>query len=202
MKILVACEESQVVTDAFRSRGHQAFSCDIQPTSGNHPEWHLEMDVLPLLQDSWDMILAFPPCTHLSSSGARWFAEKRRDGRQDEGIRFFMQFTMVDCPRVVIENPVGIMSKLWRKPDQIIQPWQFGDPYSKATCLWIKGLPKLRSTGEVDHGEIISYESGRSMPKWYADAYRLPPAERSRVRSRTSLGIAAAMADQWGTDSQ
>ena len=146
MKILVACEESQAVCKAFRARGHEAYSCDVLPSSGGHPEWHLPMNVIPLLSRQWDMIIAFPPCTHLASSGARWFAEKRADGRQQQGIDFFMRFINLDCLRVAIENPVGIMSTVYRKPDQIIQPWQFGHPESKATCLWLKGLPKLLPT--------------------------------------------------------
>jgi len=199
MKILVACEESQKVTEAFRLRGHEAYSCDIEPCGGSHPEWHLRQDVTPLLASQWDMILAFPPCTHLAVSGAAWFAQKRADGRQRQGIEFFMQFANATCPRIAIENPVGIMSKEWRKPDQIIQPYQFGDPFSKKTCLWLKGLPKLRPTTIVGSGERITFASGKSMPKWYADAFHLPPKERAKVRSRTFDGIANAMADQWGS---
>ena len=146
MRVLVACEESQAVTKEFRRLGHEAYSCDIQECSGGHPEWHLQQDVIPLLSEKWDMIIAFPPCTDLAVSGARWFAEKRADGRQQRSIDFFMQFANVDCPRVAIENPVGIMSRIYRKPDQIIQPWQFGHGETKATCLWLKGLPKLVPT--------------------------------------------------------
>ena len=131
MKILVACEESQRVCIEFRKRGHEAYSCDIVPCSGGHPEWHLQQDVIPLLKEKWDMIIAFPPCTHLCVSGARWFEQKRKDGRQQEGIDFFMKFTDLDCEKVVIENPVGIMSSVWRKPDQIIQPYEYGHPYTK-----------------------------------------------------------------------
>jgi site-specific DNA-cytosine methylase len=185
MKILVACEESQVVAAAFRARGHEAFSCDIQETSGDHPEWHIQGDVLSILNMDWDMIIAFPPCTHLASSGARWFSEKRKDGRQQEGIDFFMQFAKAKCPRIAIENPVGIMSSKYRKPDQIIQPWQFGHGETKATCLWLKGLPKLVPTNIV---------SGRT-----AYVHRLPPsADRAKLRSKTYQGIADAMAAQWG----
>lgn len=135
MKVLVACEESQAVTIAFRKLGHEAYSCDIEPCSGGHPEWHLQQDVVPLLSQNWDMIIAFPPCTHLATSGAAWFEKKRKDGRQQQGIDFFMLFANANCPRIAIENPVGIMSTVWRKPDQIIQPWQFGEPFSKKTCL-------------------------------------------------------------------
>lgn len=199
MKILVACEESQAVTIEFRKLGYEAYSCDILPCSGNHPEWHLQQDVIPLLKEKWDMIIAFPPCTHLAVSGAAWFEQKRKDGRQQQGIDFFMQFANADCQRIAIENPVGIMSSKYRKPDQIIQPYMFGDPYSKKTCLWLKGLPKLKPTKLVDKGEIITFASGRSMQKWYSDAWRLSPEQRSIARSKTFLGIAKAMAQQWST---
>lgn len=184
MNILVACEESQAVTIELRNLGHLAFSCDILPCSGGHPEWHVQADVVPLLQIKWDMVIAFPPCTHLSVSGARWFEEKRRDGRQAQAIDFFMQFTELDCPKVAIENPIGIMSKLWRKPDQIIQPWQFGHGETKATCLWLKGLPLLVPTCIVEGRE--------------ARIHRMPPGDRrSELRSKTYPGIAKAIAEQW-----
>lgn len=197
-KILLACEESQAVTKQFRLLGHEAFSCDIEPCGGSNPEWHLQQDVLPLLKNHWDLIIAFPPCTHLACSGAAWFKEKRKDGRQQQGIDFFMEFANCACPRVAIENPVGVMSSVWRKPDQIIQPYQFGDSFSKKTCLWLKNLPALNPTNVVDPGERIKYESGKTMPKWYADAFKLPPFERAKIRSRTFPGIAKAMAEQWG----
>lgn len=197
MKILVACEESQAVTIRLRDRGHEAFSCDIEPCSGGHPEWHLQQDVTPILKQEWDMIIAFPPCTHLAVSGAAWFEAKRKDGRQQQGIDFFMLFANAECPKVAIENPVGIMSSVWRKPDQIIQPFMFGEEASKSTCLWLKGLPKLVPTKIVGKGEQVKYKSGKSMPKWYADAFGLPPKERARVRSRTFPGIADAMVSQW-----
>lgn len=197
-KILVACEESQAVTIELRKLGHEAYSCDIQPCSGGHPEWHIEGDVLPELKKDWDMIIAFPPCTHLAVSGAAWFEEKRKDGRQQEGIDFFMAFTGLDCPNVAIENPIGIMSKLYREPDQIIQPWMFGDSYQKSTCLWLKGLPPLRPTKIVDKGEMYEWTrpDGRTgrMPKWYDKAKN---GDRSKNRSKTFPGIARAMADQW-----
>lgn len=198
MKILVACEESQAVCIAFRSRGHEAYSCDILPCSGGHPEWHIQQDIVPLLEQEWDMIIAFPPCTHLAVSGAAWFEQKRKDGRQQEGINFFMRFANAKCPKIVIENPVGIMSSIYRKPDQIIQPYEFGEPFSKKTCLWLKGLPKLKGTKLVEKGERITFTSGKSMPKWYSDAFKLSPKERSIVRSKTFQGIADAMAKQWG----
>ena len=198
MKVLLACEESQTVTKAFRALGHEAYSCDIEPCSGGHPEWHLQEDVIPLLQQDWDMIIAFPPCTHLAVSGAAWFEAKRKDGRQQQGIDFFNQFISLPCPQVVIENPVGIMSTLWRKPDQIINPWQFGDEFSKRTCLWLKGVDILQPTNIVGKGEQLLLKSGKSIPAWYSNAYNLPPKERARVRSKTFQGIADAMAQQWG----
>jgi len=184
MKILIACEESQVVTKEFRRQGHEAYSCDIVESSGGHPEWHLQQTVIPLLKENWDMIIAFPPCTHLAVSGARWFPEKRKDGRQQQGIDFFMKFANCDCARLAIENPIGIMSTAYRKPDQIIQPWQFGHGETKATCLWLKNLPKLKPTNIV---------TGREQKIW-----KMPPSEeRSKLRSKTFLGIAKAMAEQW-----
>ncbi len=197
-KILIACEESQAVTKEMRALGLEAYSCDIEPCSGGHPEWHIQGDVTPLLKQEWDLIIAFPPCTHLAVSGAAWFAKKRADGRQKQGIDFFMLFANADCHRIAIENPVGIMSSEWRKPDQIIQPYEYGDPFSKKTCLWLKNLPLLTPTNIVDRGEQVKYESGRSMAKWYADAFKLPPKERAAMRSKTFLGIAKAMAEQWG----
>lgn len=147
MRILVACEMSGVVRDAFRERGHDAISCDLQESERPGP--HVVGDVLPLLSERWDMVIAFPPCTDLCVSGARHFAAKRADGRQQAAIDFFMRFANLDCPQVAIENPVGIMSRLWRKPDQIIQPWQFGHDASKKTCLWLRGLSLLEPTSIV-----------------------------------------------------
>jgi len=198
MKILIAFEESQKVCKAFRDRGHEAYSCDILPCGGDNPEWHIQDDVRPLLNEYWDMIIAFPPCTHLAVSGAAWFEQKRKDGRQQEGIDLFMTAVNSNTDRLCIENPVGIMSTVWRKPDQIIQPWMFGDSFCKKTCLWLNGLPKLKETNIVDKGEQVVFKSGKSMPKWYSDAFRLPPKERAKVRSRTFQGIANAMAEQWG----
>ena len=198
MKILLACEESQAVTKEFRLLGHEAYSCDILPTSGNNPEWHLQQDVTSLLNKKWDLIIAFPPCTHLASSGAAWFEQKRKDGRQQEGIDFFMLFTKSNCPKIVIENPVGIMSSVYRKPDQIVQPYQYGDPYEKRTCLWLKGVPLLKPTNIVKPEARTVYESGKTMPTWYADAWGKPKTERSKIRSKTFIGIARAMAQQWG----
>lgn len=200
MKVLVACEESQRVCMAFRERGHEAYSCDIEPCTGGHREWHIMQDVLPLLNGhcffhtrdfkehyidgKWDLIIAFPPCTHLAVSGARYFEQKRKDGRQQQGIDFFMEFTKADCDKIAIENPIGIMSTHYRKPDQIIQPWMFGHGETKATCLWLKNLPKLEPTNIVD---------GREQRIW-----RMPPGpERAKERSKTYEGIASAMAEQW-----
>ena len=200
MKILVACEESQRVCIEFRKRGHEAYSCDIIECSGGHPEWHLQQDVIPLLKENWDMIIAFPPCTHIAVSGAAWFEQKRKDGRQQQGIDFFMRFTTLDCQRVAIENPVGIMSTYYRKPDQIIQPYEYGEPFEKKTCLWLKGLPKLTPTNITSPPPRKAFKSGNTMPSWYADAWRLPPEERAKIRSKTFPGIAKAMAEQWGNE--
>jgi len=200
MKVLVACEHSGTVRDAFRALGHDAISCDLLPTDTPGP--HYQGDVNDILSHRWDMVLAFPPCTHLAVSGAKHFEAKRADGRQQEGIDFFMLFTRLDCPRVVIENPVGIMSTHYRKPHQIIQPWQFGDPFTKTTCLWLKGLQKLVPTNVVEKGERHVTKSGKSLPKWYNDALSLPLAQRAIVRNKTFQGIANAMAQQWGTDEQ
>ena len=205
MNVLVACEESQRVCIAFRERGHNAFSCDIEPCSGGHPEWHLQQDVLPLLKEKWDMIIAFPPCTYLTVTGNRWFnidrygekAIQRHKDRKD-AIDFFMAFANANCEKIAIENPVGIMSSEWRKPNQIINPWQFGDAFEKKTCLWLKGLPELQPTNIVEIPPRKKFDSGKSMPSWYAEAWHLPKEERAKLRSKTFPGIARAMAEQWG----
>jgi len=199
MRVLVACEESQAVTKELRSLGHEAYSADIIPCSGGHPEWHIQGDATKIL-DGWDMIIAFPPCTHLAVSGARHFTQKIADGRQQQGIDLFMAFANAPCELIAIENPVGIMSSKWRKPDQIIQPYMFGDPHTKTTCLWLEGLPRLEPTKIVDRGERTVFASGKSHPKWYADAFKLSPTERAAARSKTFPGIAAAMAMQWAGD--
>lgn len=190
MRVLVACEESQEVCKAFRALGHEAYSCDIVTTSGNNPEWHIQDDVRNVLrhdftEPEWDMVIAFPPCTDLAVSGARWFPEKRANGSQDKSIMFFEFFTMLRTPFVAIENPIGIMSTIYRKPDQIIQPWQFGHGEQKATCLWLKGLPKLVPTDIVE---------GRDQRIWKMG----PSEDRAKLRSKTFPGIARAMAEQWG----
>lgn len=210
MKVLVACEESQTVCSAFRKVGAEAYSADIQECSGGHPEWHIQGDVIPLLNGScsfvtesgqqitvdgkWDLIIAHPPCTDLAVSGARWFAEKIADGRQQRSIEFFMRFTDINCDHVMIENPVGIMSRLWRKPDQIIQPYMFGDPFEKKTCLWLKGLPHLAPTKVVEPPPRQQVKGGKSLPTWYSNAKH---ADRARIRSKTFPGFAEAMAEQW-----
>jgi len=196
MRVLVACEYSGAVRDAFIAQGHDAVSCDLLPTDVPGP--HHEGSVLDIINDGWDMMIAFPPCTHLAVSGARWFAAKRADGRQQQGIDFFMELANANIPKIAIENPVGIMSTEWRKPDQIIQPWQFGHEATKTTCLWLKGLPQLTPANIVGKGERHITKSGRSLPKWY----NLPPSEdRWKVRSKTFQGIADAMAQQWGGQS-
>jgi hypothetical protein len=197
MRVLVACEESQTVTKAFRAIGHNAFSCDLLPASGGHPEWHLRADVRDVLACAlpWDMLIAFPPCDHLAVSGARWFPEKVADGRQQAGIDLFLALAHADVPRVAIENPVGIMSTVWRKPDQIVQPWYYGDEATKTTCLWLRNLPPLFATKVVGRGVIQVVKSGRRLPEWYSNA---PRKTRKIVRSRTFPGLAAAMAEQWG----
>ena len=205
MRVLVACEESQEVAKAFRARGHEAYSCDIEECSGGHPEWHLQQDVLPLLAEQWDLIIAHPPCTYLTCTGNRWFniekyGDKARERllEREQAIYFFLRIANAPCPRIAIENPVGVMSTHYRKPDQIIQPYQFGDPFEKTTCLWLKGLPKLVPTNIVEPPPRVKFDSGKTMPAWYADAWRLSKAERARLRSKTFPGIAAAMAEQWG----
>jgi site-specific DNA-cytosine methylase len=204
LRILVACEESQAVTKQFRALGHEAYSCDILPESGGHPEWHLQQDVTKLLEQQWDLIIAFPPCTYLTVTGNRWFnvekygdkALKRIEDRKD-AINFFMLFANANADHIAIENPVGIMSTEWRKPNQIINPFQFGDPFEKKTCLWLKGLPELTATNIVEPAPRKFFESGKSMPAWYAECWHLPSDERSKMRSKTFPGIAEAMAKQW-----
>lgn len=220
MKILVACEESQAVTIELRKLGHEAYSCDILECSGGHPEWHIMQDVLPLLNGDcefacadglthningkWDMIIAFPPCTYLTVTGNRWFNVERygekaiqRHKDREDAIKFFMAFANANCPRIAIENPVGIMSSTWRKPNQIINPYEFGDPYEKKTCLWLKGLPELKPTNIVEAPPRKHFDSGKSMPTWYAECWHLPKEERAKLRSKTFPGIAKAIAEQW-----
>ena len=188
MKVLIACECSGVVRDAFRARGHDACSCDLKPCERDGSA-HLQNDVrkIAFWKDpdfQWDLVIAHPPCTDLCVSGARWFPAKRADGRQQDAIDFFLMFTRLGC-KCAIENPIGIMSTVHRKPDQIIQPWQYGHGETKATCLWLNGLPKLQPTN------IVPGRDNR--------IHRMPPGpDRATERSRTYHGIADAMAEQWG----
>lgn len=250
MYILVACEESQAVTKELRALGHEAFSCDIEECSGGHPEWHIQRDVLEVLDGTfcrfgqfwtqagsvepavhrWDMIIAFPPCTYLTISGNRWFNIDRygqkaveRHQLRAEAAAFFLRLASADCDRIAIENPVGAMSKLWRKPDQYVQPYEFGHKESKKTGLWLKGLPKLQPTDIVTPDFIIgkdgkkySYTHWKSLgsPHKMRDVWdnmtdsgqnKLTPSEmRAKIRSKTYSGIARAMATQWagGVDVQ
>ena len=202
--ILVACEFSGIVTQAFRDKGHNAISIDLLPTEGN-VHTHLVQDVIKFLEDSdsdWDLMIAFPPCTHLAVSGARWFPEKIKDGRQQRAIDFFMKLVNTDIPRIAIENPIGIMSTKYRKPDQIIQPYEYGQPYQKSTCLWLKDLPKLEPSNIVDKGTMYEWVDKHNKKKrmsWFHyQSFGLSPEERTRFRNRFPIGIAEAMAEQWG----
>ena len=184
MKVLIACEFSGIVRDAFRKRGHDAWSCDLLPDENGNPK-HFKHDIRDLKLDKteYDLMIAFPPCTHLAVSGARWFKGKERE--QVEAIAFFCELMSANIDKICLENPIGIMSTCYRKPDQIIQPWQFGHGETKATCLWLKGLPKLEPT------DIVEGRKGR--------VHREPPGpNRWKNRSRTYQGIADAMAEQWG----
>lgn len=229
MKILVACEESQEVTKAFRANGFEAFSCDTEPCSGGHPEWHIQDDVLMYVDTGeWDMMIAHPPCTYLTVANtymnrgcSKYTAEEAVELRHD-AVMFFFAIAEAPIPFIAIENPIGIMSKIYGKPNQIIQPWEFGHPESKATCLWLKGLPILKATdyadwkqyrcrcGGVFEVELGKYgcqncagEMGAAKPLWdnmtKSGQNKLPPSkDRAKLRSKTYPGIAAAMADQWG----
>lgn len=220
MKVLIACEESQTECNAFRQKGIEAYSCDIQICSGGHPEWHIMQDVLPLINgycsfytmdgvyhsinSKWDLLIVHPPCTYLSNVGNRWFNVDRygvdalkRNYYRNDAIKFFMHFVYANCDHICIENPVGVMSTMYRKPDQIIHPWMFGDAYEKRTCLWLTGLPLLKSTNIVNPPPRLLFKSGKTAASWYSLASNLPPDERSRVRSKTFPGIANAIAEQW-----
>ncbi len=229
MRVLVACEFSGIVRDAFRALGHDAWSCDLLPTEQPGP--HILGDVIQHLSDGWDLMIAHPPCTHLAVSGARHFAAKRADGRQQAAVDFFLALTDAPIARLCIENPVCIMSRIWRKPDQIIQPYQYGHPESKKTCLWLKGLPTLVPTKIIDPvwmkepdffgtpgGDYRDAKGKRYSPTHYlmvrtqlvrwenqtpSGQNRLGPSpDRAKIRSRTYQGIANAMADQWGNLSE
>ena len=219
MRVLVACEFSGVVRDAFIALGHEAMSCDLLPT--DIPGRHYQGNVLDIIDDGWDLIIAHPPCTHLASSGARYFEQKRKDGRQQAAIEFFLAIAQADCSKIAIENPVGIMSTCWRKPDQYIQPYQFGHPESKKTGLWLKNLPALKPTKIVEpeyytlsDGTVYRDKKGKRYSETRYLSGRMqgryrnqtpsgqnkigPSADRWKLRSTTYQGIADAMADQWG----
>ncbi len=229
--ILIACEESQRVCKEFRKLGFNAYSCDLLPTSGDNPEWHFKQDVFEVIRDKggyletgekitidgkWDLMVAHPPCTFLSVSGAKWYyhpddkhlptSERRphpnfpnRAQDREEAADFFMKLAETDIERIAIENPVSIMSTRWRKPDQIVQPWMFGDAATKTTCLWLKNLPELEPTKIVDKGDFIEFGSGRRLAKWYSDGLtKTKTAEERRTwRSKTFPGFAKAIAEQW-----
>lgn len=216
--VLIACEESQRVCTAFREKGFNAFSCDILECSGGHPEWHVQGDALKLMRaydfetmtgsrhviHGWDLIIAHPPCTYLTCTGNRWFniekyGDKARERykQRDKAAEFFMRFVQADCPHIAIENPIGYMSTFYRKPDQIVQPFWFGDAERKATCLWLKGLPKLEATKTVEP-IVYRFRNGHTDPAWHMNTISLPAEERARARSKTFPGIAKAMAEQWG----
>jgi hypothetical protein len=195
-KILIACEESQAICKAFRALGHEAYSCDLQECSGGHPEWHLKMDCFEAMKlKKWDLIIAHPPCTYLTISANKWYKDQpprksgalvgaqRRQARE-EAVEFFMKLMNADIPHIAIENPIGIMSTRYRKPDQTLQPWMFGHGETKATCLWLKGLPILKPTNIVSGREQRMHE--------------LPNTpDRAKLRSKTYEGIAKSMAQQW-----
>jgi hypothetical protein len=207
MRVLVACEESQRVCIAFRERGHEAYSCDIIDCSGGHPEWHIKDDVLKHLNDGWDLMIAHPPCTYLCSRSQYWKkvgSHSQED--EDNAVKFFMSFVNASVSKICIENPVGIMSRLYKKPSQIIQPYYFGDTFMKKTCLWLKGLRPLAYIPKenlfnfpvtmVDKGEVWQDGSGKNRT-WF-DKIKGSKAECARIRSKTFPGIAKAMAEQWG----
>jgi len=203
MRILVGCEESQAVTIELRKLGHEAYSCDLLPCSGGHPEWHFKQDIFEVIKKGWDMLIAFPPCTDLAVSGARHFERKKADGSQQKSIKFFMDLVNAPIDKIVLENPIGIMSDIYRKPDQIIQPWQFGDKAQKSTCLWLKNVNKLIPTDIVEKGEFFEFTSKKGekkrMPMWYYQALKdaKTPEQRRTLRSKTFKGIAKAMARQF-----
>jgi len=189
MRVLVACEYSGTVRDAFTAKGHYAMSCDILPTESEGP--HYEGDVMDVLNDGWDLMVAHPPCTHLAVSGARHFHKKEKE--QTEALAFVQSLLDAPIPKICLENPVSVISSRIRKPTQIVQPYEYGHSVSKKTCLWLKNLPKLKPTNIVDKGEFITYPSGKKMHSWYAKKWG-----DGKARSMFWTGIAQAMADQWG----
>ena len=206
MKVLVACEFSGTVRDAFIRGGHDAMSCDLLPTDVPGP--HYRGDVMDVIGAGWDLMIAFPPCTYLTLTGNKWFKPEfadrfpQRHQQRKDAVDFFMQLVNLPISRIAIENPIGVMSSNYRTPDQIIQPWQFGYPTTKATCLWLKGLPLLQPTNIVSKGEVVISKSGNRMSKWYYETSKLTLKNgvRAKARSVTFEGIANAMAEQWGTE--
>ena len=202
MSILIACEESQTVCTAFRALGHEAYSNDIIECSGEHPEWHLKMDVFDAISlREWDMMIAHPPCTYLAVSGIHWNNKKEgRKQKTEEALLFVKRLMDVDIPKICIENPISIISSRIGKPSQIIRPYQFGDDSTKATCLWLKNLPKLTSTNIITPSKHIT-KSGKVYDKWWFDTCLISNLqERAKIRSKTFRGIANAMSTQWGRD--
>ena len=201
MRVLVACEYSGAVRDEFLKLGHDAYSCDILPCESKHTTGknrHYQRDVLEVINEGWDLMIAHPPCTHLAVSGARWFTEGRKPwSLQEEALEFVQKLMDAPIERICIENPVSVISSKIRKPEQIIQPFHFGHTTMKTTCLWLKNLPKLKHTNVVEP-EMVKMKNGKMMNKFHYDTFKLPKAERSHVRSKTFEGIAVAMADQWG----
>ena len=203
MKILIACEFSGTVREAFAGGGHEVWSCDLEPT--DIPGNHYQGSVLDILNDGWDLMIAHPPCTYLTVTGNKWFKPEYADRfptrhqNREDAVEFFMALVNANIPKIAIENPIGTMSTRYKKPSQIIHPWQFGHEASKSTCLWLKGLPLLKPTNIVGKGEFVTFKSGKRMTKWYADAAALSPKERAKVRNTTFKGIADAMVNQWST---
>jgi hypothetical protein len=198
MKVLVACEYSGIVRDAFTRKGHNATSCDILPTESEGK--HYQGDVLDILGDGWDLMIAHPPCTHLAVSGARWFASGHKPIHlRDEAIEFVRELMDAPINKIAIENPVSVISSYIRKSDQLIHPYHFGEPAAKSTCLWLKNLPKLQHTNIVEPEYVFS-GTGRKWSKWFFETSCLPVKERGKARSRFWKGIADAMADQWGAE--
>ena len=206
MNVLIACEESQAVCKAFRERGHNAFSCDLKPCTGGHPEWHIQGDVLPFLYGKWDLIIAHPPCTYMSKAGARWMyptagnISQERLAKAMEAKEFFLKILNADCDRIAIENPRPLKVVELPKPSQVIQPYQFGHPYSKATCLWLKGLPPLEPTEVLTEYKPYcpSNTGGVTRGQSYNKGGAIRAADDCVNRSKTFDGIAKAMAEQWG----
>ena len=211
MKVLIACEESQEVCKAFRKLGHEAYSCDILECSGGHPEWHIQGDVLEQLDKDWDLMIAHPPCTYFSNAGMCNLTRKNSDDAYREkrkkltleAFDFVMKLKNANIPFIAIENPVGYLNSHWRKPDQIIYPWQYGHSVNKKTCFWLKNLPLLKPTKIVKKDETVVWNgTGKKISKWYKDTLKMAKGnlkEVSRIRSKTFKGVAQAMAEQWGT---